>query len=248
MALELTCQRLADLITDDEQLVKMVTAACRMEAETAQSTDPAQIDELRKRESQLSHQIQFLLANAGETDEDRRESAAQLKDLRRQRVEATTQVKLMETPHDVTVPEESQVKELLAELGRVLTEAATGERVEEIELAREIISILVGGRIDVFQAGERKAQRGWLQAKFRVHLLDSLVSEASGGRVECSDAGIEVVIDYKKDDRLDALAEKAKALEDQGLLQGNPEDVEGPPESCRQGLEPVVRDPLPQTA
>src|SRR5262249_30314146 len=85
---------------------------------------------------------------------------------------------------------------------------------EESGRAREILRLLTGGRIDLFQQGERKAQRGWLQGRFRVRLVNCFVNEALGLSASDVDGGIEVVIDYRD---TSALVAQAKELADQGL-------------------------------
>ena len=66
--------------------------------------------------------------------------------------------------------------------------------------------------------GERKAQRGWLQGRFRVRLLSFLVERVTGVRPLGRDDGVEVTIDYREPPEIIALSEKAKALYDTGMM------------------------------
>ena len=54
--------------------------------------------------------------------------------------------------------------------------AAEGKLGDEMGTVRQIIKMLTGGRIDLFQQGERKAYQGWLEGRCRVRLLQYLVS------------------------------------------------------------------------
>jgi hypothetical protein len=220
LALQLTCQKLATLVEGDEDLVAQVLAACRQEAARAQRPDPNRLEELQKRGKQLDGKIQFLLRNVGESEQDQRESAESLKAFRRERADVQTEISRLEAAagQPIIVPDAAEVRALLRNLGDVLAVAAEGSS-EEGAAAREVIELLTGGRIDLYQMGERKAQRGWLQGRFRVRLLPYLTAKLTGfpcGNLET--LGAEVVIDYREPAACEAEAERAKALYDQGLL------------------------------
>ena len=164
--------------------------------------------------------------NAGETEEDRRESKDQLRRLRRDRAEAVAELAAREADRarPVVVPDEAEVRSQLDSLGEILGAAAVGSSSEEGDgAAREIIAMLTGGRIDLEQCGERKAQRGWLRGRFRVPLLPYLAARAGGGAIGemaigAERRGVEVVVDYREPSEPEALAERAKVLSDEGLL------------------------------
>lgn len=220
LALRLTCQALAGLIRGDDGLVGQVIAACRREAERSGRPDPAKLDALRRRVQQLDRQVAFLLDNLGETEEDRRDSADRLRRLRRDRASSAAELAGREADRDrpIAVPGEAEVHSLLAELGRILEAAATDDPGAETGIAREIIATLTGGRIDLEQQGERRPHRGWLRGRFRVDLLPYLAARSSGSEVGGTSEGVEVVIDYREPAEPDALADRAKALFDEGLL------------------------------
>jgi hypothetical protein len=221
LALRLTCQKLAELVQGDAELISCVAAACQEEGRRAQQPDPARLEELRKREKQFTEQIQFLLGNAGETEADRRESAASLQALRRRRAEAQAEISRMEAAAGklLQVPDEGAVRALLQELAAVLAAAAEGHPGEDDRAAREVIALLTGGGIDLYQQGERAPQRRWLQGRFRVRLLPYLLGRLSGLSEDgASDAGVELPIDYREPPGHEVEAERAKQLYDQGLL------------------------------
>jgi hypothetical protein len=220
LALHLTCERLAGLVRGDDDLVAQVIAACQQEVEQEQRGDPAALDELRNRQGRLSRQIAFLLQDAGETEADRRESAQTLKELRRARAEVAAEISRLEASQGrpVVVPTKEEVQALLDDLVALLSAAAGGGG-EEVAAAREAIELLTGGRIDLFQQGERKAQRGWLQGRFHAHLLPYLLGRAiDGAHAPAGREGALVVIDYRESTEAEGLADRVKELYDRGLL------------------------------
>ena len=75
----------------------------------------------------------------------------------------------------IEIPTEEDVRKLLADFSQILVEAANGEKSENLGRAREIVKLMTGGRIELFQQGERKAKRGWLQGRFHVRLVEVVV-------------------------------------------------------------------------
>jgi site-specific DNA recombinase len=218
VALAATCRALAALVIGDAGLAAAVVAACRDEAERAQRPDPARIDELRRKEQGLGRQIGFLLDDAGESEADRRESHEKLRSLRRSRGEVAAELARRESDgaRPIVVPSEEEVGLLLLELGEVLEAAAAGD---DGGVAREAIEILTGGRIDLEQAGERRAQRGWLRGRFRARLIPFLTAKAAGVAGDGVEAaGVEVVVEYREPTEAEAVGDRVKALYDRGLL------------------------------
>jgi hypothetical protein len=118
----------------------------------------------------------------------------------------------------IVVPSEQEVRDLIENLSAVLASAANGNLAEQFGTVRQIIELLTGGEIALFQEGERKAQRGWLQGRLRVRLLSCLVEKASSCTAGDSNEGIEVVIDYREPTMAEQFADKVKGLYDQGEL------------------------------
>ena len=217
-ALKLTCEKLADLVQPDDELIGQIITACQQEVARSQQGDPHRLAELRRRDQALTGRIKFVMANVGDSEADQRESAEELRRLRRERaaIEADIARLVSDAGRPSHVPSAAEVRTLLEELGGILAAAAGGESVEEVETAREIVKLLTGGRIELYQQGERKAQHGWLQGRFRVWLLPYLVGKAAGGQGGvCDDQGIEVTIDYREPAEIDGEAEPAKELYDQ---------------------------------
>jgi site-specific DNA recombinase len=221
LARSLTCRSLVALVRPDDDLVEAVVAACRDEAGRAQRPDPARIDGLRRQEQHLGRQIRFVMENPGETEVDRRESGERLRSLRRSRAEVALELARREADRDrpTTVPSEEEVRALLVELGATLEAAAAGDDGDDAGVAREVVELMTGGRIELEQQGERKAQRGWLRGRFRPRLIRFLAARAAGVPVDGGDdAGVEVFVDYREPTEAEDLADRVKALYDEGKL------------------------------
>lgn len=218
LAVRLTCERLAELVCGDQALIAFTVEAFRCHNRQMRQPDPTQLETMRKTEAHLSAQIQFLLNDAGATEQDRKEAVATLQRLRQQRAEVGARLKQLEGgKQQILVPTEDVIARKLNELGDLLTQAASSEDEAEIAQAREAIRSLTGGRIDLYQQGERRSHGGWLQGRFRVRILPYLFEKLNGTQPNATaDTGVEVVIDYR-DDHFKCQCDRAKALYDQGM-------------------------------
>jgi hypothetical protein len=220
LALKLTCARLADVVREDSDLVGRAIDACKREAARAQQTDPARSQELSRREQKLTERIKFVMNNVGESEADQKESAEELRRLRRERADVQAELARLQAAggRPVKIPSEGEVRGLLTELSAILVSAGEGAD-EDIGTAREVIKLLTGGRIELYQQGLRQAHRGWLQGRFRVQLLPYLLEQGMGvPGVDLEGQGREVVIDYREPPPCEEESERAKQLYDQGLL------------------------------
>ena len=199
-ALELTCKRLAELVRGDTDLIGQLIAACQQEAASAQQPDPERLRQLKAQADKLGKAIMFNRRNPGVTSEEQEAAAVLILQLGSEHSELITKVKLAEAAQSrqIAVPTEQALKVLLDELDSILMAAAQSTSEEAEGAAREIIRLLTGGRIDLYQCGERKAQRGWLQGRFTIRLLDFMVERVSGAPPTCEHPAIELTIDYRK--------------------------------------------------
>jgi site-specific DNA recombinase len=76
---------------------------------------------------------------------------------------------------------------------------------------------MTGGRIELFQQGERTARGGWLQGRFRSPLVTAVVSQALGVEATSDELGVDVVIDYVAPVAYEEDAERAYALHKAGV-------------------------------
>jgi DNA invertase Pin-like site-specific DNA recombinase len=217
-AVRLTCERLAALVRDDEALVASIEQAFLQHVSERRQANPAQLDELHRTDTNLSRQIEFLLQNAGDTDQDRRETTVTLKRLRQERAAVQAQLgQLQRGAREIVPPTGDEIAAQLDQLSDVLMRAASSEDETEVALARQVIRLITGGRIDLYQQGERHSHRGWLQGRLRVRLLPYLLEKMGATRTGANtEAAVEVVIDYR-DDAFERRCDRAKELLDQGL-------------------------------
>jgi DNA invertase Pin-like site-specific DNA recombinase len=214
LAHRLTLEKLAQLVRADTGFVADVIGALRAEVDAAGRPDPDQVAQLKRRKERLSNQIQFLLQNAGETDEDRRETGHELSRLRVERADVDVALEqATRRSQPPAVPSEGDVNSMLDDLAGILAKAVEGEQ-EDAAAARQLIEALTGGRIVVEQQGERKPQQGWVRGHFRLRLLE-YVCGRFGAAAPAGEA-VEVVIDFRKPSAAAERADRVKALYDEG--------------------------------
>ena len=128
-----------------------------------------------------------------------------------ERNEAQNQLALIKAiaVEPVRVPTEAEVRDMLQHFDDILRRAAAGQLGDDPDVARDILDTLTGGRIDMYQQGERREMQGWLQGRFTVRILDVLVEKIAGTRPAKAGDGIEVVIDFKRPRKTDSDADKA---------------------------------------
>jgi hypothetical protein len=218
LARRLLCDELAKRLRMDDVMAEMAVEATRRQAERIQDPDPVHLAGLEREVQSLTARITFVFDNPGDTDTDKAENCRLLTKLRVER--AGEERKIAEAqaaaarPQDL--PTAGEVRQLLDELGGILSRAAESEDEEELCRAMGIVLDLTGGQVVVSQQGERRAKRGWLRGTFRLRLLDTILSHSSRGPARVS--GDEVTIDFRESSPAEELADVAKAIWDQGIL------------------------------
>ena len=209
VVLQLLCERLAELIRQDEDLVHKIISACQAAA-AVQRPDGSEIEWVEKRIAGLTRKINFNMRNPGETEEDEKEIADTLRNLRQERKVLQDQLGLIRAAaaEPVRVPTEGEASPL-DNFSDILQCAARGQLGDDQDTARDILETLTGGRIDMYQQGERREMHGWLQGRFTVRLLDVLVEKIAAQGPRTGGEGVEVVIDFKRPRKTDADADKA---------------------------------------
>jgi hypothetical protein len=221
VALRKTCETLATLIRSDESLIQDAISACQLHVEELKRPDPATLDTLKVREVKLTEQIRFNLRNAGTTQEEQAESAAILRELRAERTQVQAEMGVLEAleQRQIEVPSEERVRREIDCLSDILVDAATSDCRENIGDVRELIFRLTGGRIALYQQGEAKVQRGWLQGHFTLQFLDVLVERLIGVKSSLGGKGVEVSIDYRRPAPCTDKADKAYEMYVNGVLE-----------------------------
>ena len=214
VVLRLLCEKLAKLIRQDTDLVDKTIAECRAQAAAIQRPDGSEIERLEKAVASVKRKIDFNMRNPGETEEDEKEIADTLRSLRRERQSLQDQLGLIKAAaaEPVRVPTIEEVNSLLDRFSDILQGAAAGQLGGDQDTARDILETLTGGRIDMFQQGERENMQGWLQGRFTIRLLDVLVEKFTGTSPVKDGEEVEIVIDFKRPRKMDADADEAIQL------------------------------------
>lgn len=220
LALKLVCDRISELLRGDAELMQDVVAVCAREAELAQKPCDEQMQVLKSRRQQVERNIDFNRRNPGDTEEDQAATAAFLSELRRELNEILGEIARLDKARNrkPIVPTPDEVCSLMDEFGAILSAAADGVTSEETADARAIIELLTGGRIDLYQMGERAPKRGWLQGRFHIDVVSALATKITGVRPLASGTRFEVVIDFKRDQLVAKQAEEAMRLYSEGKL------------------------------
>lgn len=214
VVLKLLSTRLADLIRQDDELVSKIVSECQRCAAAIQRPDTCEIDRLEKVVSDCTRNIDFNRRNPGETDEERQESSAAIREFGAKRKEAQIRLAVIRAAlsEPVRVPDETEVRDLLSQFDEILRHAAAGQLgAEEFSSVRDILQLLTGGRVEMHQIGERREMKGWLQGRFKVDMLDVVVEKLTGRR-PADDGAIEVVIDFQRPRKTDSDADRAIQL------------------------------------
>jgi DNA invertase Pin-like site-specific DNA recombinase len=220
VVLQLLCRRLAELIKLDADLIDKVIAAAQARAAAVQRPDASELKQLERKLAELGRRIQFNMNNPGETEEDEQEIAQVLRALRQERRQIQDEVAHIKASElePIRVPTSDEIRSLIDDMADILQRSAACHVLESQDVARDILQSLTGGRIDVYQQGERKEMQGWLQGRFTVSILDIVVERLTGVRSASDGQGIEVCIDFKRPRKSDSDADEAIRLWLQGQL------------------------------
>lgn len=214
LAVRKVCETLAAALRNSGLAVQDLAAECRQAADEQLQT-PGDRNDLERALAEVNKRIQFILDAPGDSPEDQKENRQRLGQLRAQRAElqARKAQAAQPQPH---VPSDEEVGQLLEDLAQELDRAATSADPARQQLARVIIVNLTGGRIVLSQQGEARPHGGWLRGTFRLRLLTAAASKL--GLSLDKEEGVEVQIEFKEEPAGVRLAERAKALYDEGLL------------------------------
>jgi site-specific DNA recombinase len=217
VVLAVLCKRLADLIREDDELVSKIISECQGRAAEIQQPDTGEIERLDRFVADCTRDIEFNRRHPGQTDQERQESSEVIREFGIKRKEAQSRLAVINAAltEPVRVPDALEVRELLSQFDEILRRAAAGQLAsEEFSSAHNILLLLTGGRVEMHQFGERREMKGWLQGRFTVNILDTLVerltngSPANHGRQD----GVDVVIDFKRTHKSDEDADQAIRL------------------------------------
>jgi DNA invertase Pin-like site-specific DNA recombinase len=156
VVLRLLCQRLAALIRHDGNLVEKIIAACQTRAAATQRPDVSELANLEKSIADLTRKIEFNMRNSGETEQDEKEIAAVLRNLRQERKSIQDQLALLKAiaSEPICVPDETEIQLMLENLASILQRVAASQLGDDQAIVRDVLQTLTGGRIDMHQQGD----------------------------------------------------------------------------------------------
>ena len=220
LATKLICKTLAELVNADADLPLEVLRVCEREAQAFHQPDPKRLAQLQLHVKQLSRSIDFTRNSVGETPEDQAEARRVVLAYQHERAQAVAEIENVAAAKECTprTPTEAEVQQMIVDLGQILSAVADTDDMAEVIRAKEVVRLLTGGKIRVYQMGERKAKRGWLQAKCELSLVPYLVQLATGQTFTEMAEPIQVVVDIRPPAIDDAEIDIAWDLYKQGRL------------------------------
>ena len=215
-----TVNAIRDLLVGDAGLVEMVIAACQRTAAELQQPDLGRLGHLRSHCQQLTRSIEAALRDPGESPEDQEETRQLVRQLRQERSQAVAEIGLLQAARDrpVRIPAREEVLSELDRIDRILRATSSGGDAEQYGLARGIIELVTGGRIELKQCGQRVQHQGWLEGRIQCDLVAVLATQLAGRPVESPAPTLTVFIEYREPSVLDEQARQARELFDQGVL------------------------------
>ena len=216
---DLIVKAICNEVLSKQAVVDACVARFLLETERMLKPDPGDLVRLKKDRKAAKDQLNMLIRTFSGGDEDLiRDDLNEFRNrLRKLDVEITQEQRHVD--QIVSLPTEDEAREVLAALSDTLMAASLAPTDDELDKARELICLLTGGRIEFYQCGRKKAQLGWLQARFKVNLSAVLMNQAS---IEASkgDAGkVEIVVDIRKEVVVNPKIALARELYDQDLFE-----------------------------
>lgn len=210
LAHELVVARLLDAIRQDEELIKMAIDECIAAARQAELPDPGRLDALKRQAARLGEKIRANMRNRGDSEQDQAECDGVIRELRVERSKLDQEIARAESAalREVRIPTEAEIRELLRDLEAALQADAVSDDLDAKARLHELLKQLTGGRIELSQMGERRAQRGWLQGRFTCDLLGFIV-DSLGGAATSPGTGTEIVLDFQQPSSRDEDADSA---------------------------------------
>ena len=139
------------------------------------------------------------MPNLGETEEDLQLAQQLVRQLRQERAACwprSSRSKPLKS-RQIRVPSAAEVRRVdRPPAGRSWRRLHNGPCDQDAGQVREIFRLITGGRIELFQQGERRQHGGWLQGRFRCDVLGYLVQELTGAGPTQPCGRQEVVVDF----------------------------------------------------
>ncbi len=219
LALDLLCDRLAELILADEPLIAHVLEAFRRHLETLTRPEPEQAEMLQREVERLTRQIDFILDAPGDSEEDQRENRDRLAKLRSERAAKQKVLAEIEEAAEkpLVLPAPAEILAQVQQIEATLRAAAHSDDAAELATLHDLIKDLTGGQILAAQQGAKERGKGWVRLTFQVNVLGFLARHYDFHEVR-GDA-ITIEIDVQGPDWRDLECEEFKKLYDEDHLE-----------------------------
>ena len=220
LALKVLCEKVGLILKESHGLLDLVYESFKAKLESVQKPDEHQLIRLKRSRQVLTLQIKTLNENPGETETDIQENMKVLKQMRSKRAELDLQISQLEnaTNKKQIIPFREQVAEKFKELDQLLLESACSNNAEEQLKVRQLFLALIGGKISLYQMGERKSKKGYLQGRFKISLVNNLYGFMNATPPSEPQPELEIVVDFKEDPAECKDVEQVMSLFQEGLM------------------------------
>ena len=165
-------REIARQILQRRELIEVIVKEAHRSAQQMSRPDQSIVDKIARRVADLTKKINSLLDNLGDTDEDRAESNAKLKDQRSQRAKLNAELEAARArlSEPQSVPTLAMFRERVKHLAEGLQKPLDPDLKSEWPQQKVLIHSLIDLPIKLTQMGENKKWKGWLRATFTLHL------------------------------------------------------------------------------
>lgn len=214
LATDLIAKAICDTVLRAPDVVDACVEECLAEFERMAQPDATRLESLRAERNRKRSQLDLVISNFTGGDEHLvQDQLQQLRsELNRLDTEITVEQRLVEQV--VELPTANQIRESLSQFSTILVQATECPSDEQLDEARELIRIVTGGRIDVYQKGEKKAKLGWLQVRFKVNLAAVALHGNIFNPSSSANDEIELVVDIQQPSEANPMIAKARELYD----------------------------------
>gem|GEM_PF-5524246 len=214
LAAKLVCDKLGELLDQDTDLINRAMTLAR---EKLANWQPPSADEhmrLEGQKSKITTDIAFLMANIGETEEERKETSVSMNKLRGERRTLEDRIQQLKSAMESQppVPTEDELRSKVGQMSEVLRIAAASNDADVRRTANQIVRSLVGGKIMMTQQGARERDKGFLRGEFQFDGTAALLSSEPDR--SSSNSGELVSIDFRAREKIDIDADNLKAVLD----------------------------------
>ncbi|TWT59309.1 recombinase family protein [Rubinisphaera italica] len=219
LALQVLCETLAKLIRQDDQLIPRIVSSCQQAVKQFQSLDDTDLVKLQQRKQRLKNSLNLLLRQEPESDDQVHDLESHIRERRAELTQIERQLAACknQTSAALSIPTETEIQNYLTQLEVTLLNVAHSGPPAEVDALREILFQLTGGRIELYQKGERIKKTGWLEGRFSVSILSQIsreFSEFSNKNEEKS----EIKLEFRKPTLHDPRVQQVWSMHQQGML------------------------------